>query len=559
MVRSLGVCARCSVTAHLFNWRLANRPETGLKGGRLKFEYRRKRKATALDVGEPKLGNYDVEVRGAEWEGYYEGHFMLKNHGHEQCIFETFAVWRSEKMSTFTCENGGPFFDVDVNSPPAVEAVVFGTGQNIYGKFFLRGAVFLDGYLRLERLYAVRGDTKRVRPTGTPRERRLLVPFVARSSTREKRPPVLFDNSAPSPDHSSDCNDSDRHPHKTLSESPKHGHACGSIPGVRSCREGTLSDKEDSDTSMRRGGNLQQSDAGVPEDFGVLLDSSDELSSEDGDEIIKNWQSVLVDEDSDEIYEGDVCPVTGLRHGLGAIVYLAHGHRIYEGKWRHGREHGRGVILSRDRTVLYNGEFADGKIHGRGVYYLPSGAVYSGEFRENTKHGFGRYVVPAKCNGYVGEWRDNARHGRGRFEDSDSSSYDGEWAFDRQQGKATLDLADGTTYDGHWTEGNFEGRGSCIRLNGIKYVGMWRHGRKEGRGSLTWPNGASYEGRFRDDKIDGQGALLVPVPVLLVEDERDYNDSPTVTYSDNGWLLPIELKADMARVHMKAGFDEDGL
>ena len=80
--------------------------------------------------------------------------------------------------------------------------------------------------------------------------------------------------------------------------------------------------------------------------------------------------------------------------------------------------------------------------------------------------------------------------------------------------------------------------------DGAKYEGTWRGGKKEGRGSLEWPNGATYEGRFRDDKIDGQGALLVPRPVPLPE---------------AGWLLPIRLKADMARVHAKAGFDEDGL
>ena len=108
-----------------------------------------------------------------------------------------------------------------------------------------------------------------------------------------------------------------------------------------------------------------------------------------------------------------------------------------------------------------------------------------------------------------------------------------------------LTLADGTALEGAWVEDRFEGRGSCTHVDGARYEGMWRNGRKEGRGSLEWPNGATYEGRFKDDKIDGQGALLVPKPVPLA--------------GDAGWLLPIKLKADMARVHVRAGFDEDGL
>ena len=487
------------------------------------------------------------------WAGFYEGHFILKNHGHEQRVHESFAVWRSG--STSVRDDGVPMSNEEAALPSAVEAVVQGMGCNAYGKFLLRGAMFVDGCLRLERRYAVSGGIKRAGKRGIPRERRLMVPLVARSSTRERRATVLFDNSAPSPDHS--CNDeSNLQRRKSRSESPKRRRACKDTFSLSGHGDESSSDSSGNDTSNERKPSPQQEhDLKRPE---LSADSSDDLSSEDGEEIpCQNWHSATVDEDSDEVYEGDVCPISGLRHGIGAVIYIAHGHRIYEGEWRQGREHGRGAVLSKERRIVYDGEFADGKLHGHGVYYLPNGAVYSGEFRENMKHGFGRYALPEKSSGYVGEWRDNARHGRGRFQGSDSSSYDGEWAFDKRHGKAALDLSDGSTYDGHWTSGNFEGRGSCIRIDGIKYEGMWRNGRKEGRGSLQWPNGASYEGRFRDDKIDGQGALLVPLPVPLEQESGSFM-SGFSAYADRGWLLPIELKADMARVHMKAGFDEDG-
>ena len=51
--------------------------------------------------GVRQAGVIETRVMPQAWEGYYEGYFMLKNHGHEQRIFESFAVWRSEKVSTF--------------------------------------------------------------------------------------------------------------------------------------------------------------------------------------------------------------------------------------------------------------------------------------------------------------------------------------------------------------------------------------------------------------------------------------------------------------------------
>ena len=82
------------------------------------------------------------------------------------------------------------------------------------------------------------------------------------------------------------------------------------------------------------------------------------------------------------------------------------------------------------------------------------------------------------------------------------------------------------------------------------YEGTWRAGKREGRGAVKWPNGANYEGRFKDDKIDGQGALRLEKPVPLLEAGGG---------GVRGWLVPVELKADLARVHQVAGFDDMGL
>ena len=56
--------------------------------------------------------------------------------------------------------------------------------------------------------------------------------------------------------------------------------------------------------------------------------------------------------------------------------------------------------------------------------------------------------------------------------------------------------------------------------------------------------GAEYEGRFRDDRLDGHAGTL------------------TITKSVPGALkgevmVPIQIQADMKRIHYKAGFGDD--
>ena len=452
------------------------------------------------------------------WEGFYEGSFVLRRHGRDAPVAESFALWKaSDEWSS--CEDGNAFFDKEAE--PVFTAR--GVGINAYGKYHLRGAVFADGRLRLERSYAAAPKRK---VAAAPR-RMVSVPLVAppRSSTRERKSTSVFDNSA--------------------EPSRKRGEFS--------------SESEDDEAQQIRKKRRREGDAlrraKRRAEGGGLNDSE----SEDSDDVAYSgpqpaqqtieWRAAYHDHASDEVYCGEVAAETGLRHGLGVVVYLAHEHRIYEGEWRHGREHGRGVLLAKDRTVLYDGEFTDGRLHGRGICHLPNGATYRGDFRENARHGRGEYRSP-RGGFFVGDWKDNKRHGRGRFELPDGSVYDGEWVRDARHGKGTLELPEGTVYKGNWVEDRFEGRGECVSPDGSIYEGTWRAGKREGRGALRWPNGANYEGRFKDDKIDGQGALRLEKPVPLLEAGGG---------GVRGWLVPVELKADLARVHQVAGFDDMGL
>ena len=449
------------------------------------------------------------------WEGFYEGSFVLRRHGRDAPVAESFALWRASEEWT-ACEDGNAFFDKEATALHTAR----GVGINSYGKFHLRGAVFDDGRLRLERSYAAAPKRK---VQAAPR-RMVSVPLVAppRSSTRERKSTHVFDNSAE--------------------------------PSRRRGAESSSDEEGDAERELKRKRRRERDAirrAKRRAEGGHESDSSDDVAysgPQPAQQTIE-WRAAYHDHTSDEVYCGEVAAETGLRHGLGVVVYLAHEHRIYEGEWRHGREHGRGVLLAKDRTVLYDGEFTDGRLHGRGICYLPNGATYRGDFRENARHGRGEYRSP-RGGFYVGDWKDNKRHGRGRFELPDGSVYDGEWVRDARHGKGTLDLPEGTSYRGTWVEDRFEGRGECISPDGSVYEGTWRAGKREGRGAVKWPNGANYEGRFKDDKIDGQGALRLEKPVPLLEAGGG---------GVRGWLVPVELKADLARVHQVAGFDDMGL
>lgn len=74
---------------------------------------------------------------------------------------------------------------------------------------------------------------------------------------------------------------------------------------------------------------------------------------------------------------------------------------------------------------------------------------------------------------------------------------------------------------------------------------MWRRGLKDGRGRLAFcSGGAYYEGRFRDDAFDGQGTLELHQPLPGAE--------------PGDWVIPLDVKVDVARAHAKAGFDAGG-
>jgi hypothetical protein len=84
----------------------------------------------------------------------------------------------------------------------------------------------------------------------------------------------------------------------------------------------------------------------------------------------------------------------------------------YEGDWKDGKEHGRGVLVfvNGDR---YEGEFRDGKPHGRGVYVTADGDRYEGEWKDGERTGRGVLLL-ASGDKREGDWCEGMLLGPGK-------------------------------------------------------------------------------------------------------------------------------------------------
>jgi len=112
----------------------------------------------------------------------------------------------------------------------------------------------------------------------------------------------------------------------------------------------------------------------------------------------------VLDVELQERYEGPC--VGGLAEGVGS----ARGTARYEGGFRRGMKHGRGVKVwpNGDR---YEGDFAEDRKHGRGTYTWGrgpwAGERYEGEYADDRRHGMGTYRWPSG-DVYAGPWDKDA-------------------------------------------------------------------------------------------------------------------------------------------------------
>lgn len=178
-----------------------------------------------------------------------------------------------------------------------------------------------------------------------------------------------------------------------------------------------------------------------------------------------------------------------------------------------------------------------------GTFFYGSGDRYAGSWRDGLPHGRGTYTTSGGAS-YIGEWCEGLRHGTGTMVAADGkSSYAGAWVGGRRVGRGDLSSAS-IKYRGNWAADRPDGKGEATYADGSRYDGGFREGRREGRGTYEWPFGQQYMGHFAADAIDvaAPGTVLVSKPV------------PT---GDGEWQVPVAV-LDLAKIHVKAGFDRSG-
>ena len=112
---------------------------------------------------------------------------------------------------------------------------------------------------------------------------------------------------------------------------------------------------------------------------------------------------------------------------------------FYQGDCKNNLADGYGKAQGED---IYEGQFKSGKLHGKGIYRISNGNSYEGKFRNNMMHGKGIYI-----------WSDGKR-------------YEGDYVNGKRIGKGMLIWPDGDMYKGEWLNGRFTGKGMIIHSNG---------------------------------------------------------------------------------------------
>lgn len=159
----------------------------------------------------------------------------------------------------------------------------------------------------------------------------------------------------------------------------------------------------------------------------------------------------------DEHYEGEVNALNK-PHGQGKLVHgrYSYDYYVYEGKFRNGKRHGKGVL-----------------IEGHAPY----------EDR------------------YEGDWKNDMRDGFGIQEDYIGYRYEGEWKENEHHGCGEWKTRDGIVYEGNiFDKGCIVGRGKITYPNGEVYEGEIRKSKRSGHGVMTYSDGHVYDGQWLDDQ-----------------------------------------------------------
>ncbi|XP_034030779.1 alsin isoform X2 [Thalassophryne amazonica] len=192
----------------------------------------------------------------------------------------------------------------------------------------------------------------------------------------------------------------------------------------------------------------------------------------------------------------------------------------YEGRWLAGKPNGRGVLKWSDGRI-YTGMFKNGLEDGFGEYVAPNKTLnksdhYEGHWKEGKMHGRGMYRY-ASGEVYEGSFQDGVRHGHGmlrsgKLNTSSPSVFIGQWLNDKKTGYGVFDdITKGEKYMGMWQDHLRQGTGVVVTQFGLYYEGAFKDNKMMGTGVLLSEDDTMYEGEFCDDwTLNGKGVLTMP-------------------------------------------------
>ena len=194
----------------------------------------------------------------------------------------------------------------------------------------------------------------------------------------------------------------------------------------------------------------------------------------------------------------DECTRGNCVDGWGTLV-LQQGFE-YEGQWKDGKPHGKGVVKTPYWTTISSDNWVQGQVQGEGVETYLNGRKYVGEFKDTKYNGIGTDRNP-DGRVYVGEFVDGHPHGRGKMTLPDGSVYEGEFKGGHSNGKGKLTLSDGNIYIGEFKNGHPQGKGKFVYPDGSLYEGAFYKGHPHGHGVEYAPDGTvRFAGQWRNGR-----------------------------------------------------------
>jgi hypothetical protein len=197
------------------------------------------------------------------------------------------------------------------------------------------------------------------------------------------------------------------------------------------------------------------------------------------------------------IYEGEF--KEGFAHGKGIMVKK--GGLTLEGNFEAGKPHGKCFTLLANGDK-YNGDYVKGDAEGYGVYTARLGDKYEGNFKAGKLHGFGKYYYKDGST-YEGNWENGLKHGSGKEIFKNGDKYEGEFVNDKKQGKGAYYSANGDVYTGEFLNDFKTGKGKFTMKSGDVMEGQFAYGFLNGEGVWKLSNGTVMTGNWKSNRFDG--------------------------------------------------------